>query len=108
MFTLQPKPTFKAEVLIHGPGGGDAKLKLEFAHLGKKALKEFYDSMKVEEGAEPRDDLDAISEIVVGWDGVDTPFSKDALAKLLDNYPSAAFSILEAYSGAVFEAKRKN
>ena len=44
----------------------------------------------------------------VGWEGVDEKFSPEALATLLDNYPSSAKNIFEAYNKGLFEGKQKN
>lgn len=102
MFTIQPKPTFVSEVEIP-TADGVAKIKFEFAHKGRKALTKFIDSLTVE--GEPRDDADALGEIVVGWKGVDQPFSQEALATLVDNYPAAAKSLFNAYLPAMLEGK---
>ena len=108
MFKLQPNPTFKADVTFAVPGGDEGKIKLIFKHKGRKALAEFVKSL-TEEGS-TRTDLDGLLEIIVGWDGVQEPFSKEALETLLDNYPSAAKAIYDVYFPAVSEgtAARKN
>ena len=46
-----------------------------------------------------------VAEIIVGWDGVQEPFSKEALETLLDNYPAAAKVIYDVYFPAVAEGK---
>lgn len=106
MFVLQPKPTFKAEVLIATPGGGEGKVKFEFKHMGRKALKAFFESLG--SGDTARQDSDALLDLVAGWEGVDEKFSAEALDTLLDNYPAAAKSIFEAYNRGLYEGKVKN
>ena len=106
MFQLQPKPTFKSDVTIVTPGGGEGKIKFEFKHMGRKALKAFFESLGEGEGA--RQDNDALLDIIQGWEGVDEKFSPEALDTLLDNYPSAAKAIFEAYNRGLFEGKQKN
>ena len=106
MFALQPKPTFEADVTITTPGGGEGKVTFQFKHLGRKALKSFYESLG--EGEEARKDHEALMDLIAGWKGVDTPFSAEALETLLDNYPSASMALFDAYNKALFEAKQKN
>lgn len=105
MFVLQPKPTFVYPVSIP-TADGDVEIQLTFNHKGKKALKAFFASLG--EGDNARTDLDAISELVSDWSGVDTPYSQEALDILLDNYPSSAKLIFEAYNKGLFEGMRKN
>lgn len=108
MFTLNPNPTFKSEVSFLTPSG-PAKITVVFRHKGRKALKAFMDSLT---DAKPdgslREDIDIVSEIVDGWEGVDVEFSKEALDTLLDNYPSSARAILDAYLPALVEGQAKN
>ncbi len=105
MFVLQPKPVFSAEVIIPTPAG-DGKITFEFKHMGRKALKAFFESLG--EGETARPDSEALLDMVNGWFGVDEKFSPAALESLLDNYPSAAKAIFEAYNKGLFEGKRKN
>lgn len=105
MFVLQPKPTFKSEVIINTPQG-EGKVKFEFKHMGRKSLKAFFESLG--EGDTARQDSEALLDLVAGWEGVDEKFSPEALDTLLDNYPSAAKAIFEAYNRGLFEGKQKN
>lgn len=113
MFTLQPNPTFKLDVTIPTPTG-EGKIKFEFKHKGRKALAEFIKNLvpaETAEGAEPeegRKDSEVLLEIVAGWEGVDQKFSPEALDTLLDNYPSAAKAIFDAYIPALTEGAAKN
>ena len=108
MFVLQPKPTFKAEVTIPTPTG-EGKIKIEFKHKGRKALTEFLQSLPGQEGQkEPREDVDALSEIIADWSGVDTKYSIEALEQLLDGYPTAAKAIFDAYLPALMDGRVKN
>ena len=105
MFVLQPKPTFKQPVAIPTTDG-DATVTFVFKHKGRKALKAFFDSLG--DGETARTDLDALQELVEGWEGVDVPFDAAALDTLLDNYPSAARAIFEGYNKGLFEGRQKN
>lgn len=105
MFKLQPNPTFKKDVTIQSPNG-DGVIEFEFKHKGRKALKAFFDSLG--EGETARPDAEALLDLVAGWGGADGEFSPAALEQLLDDYPTAAKSIFEAYNEGLFEGKAKN
>lgn len=105
MFVLQPKPTFKAEVTIPTPTG-EGKITFEFKHKGRKALKAFFESLG--EGETARQDSEALLDLISDWSGVDEKFSPEALDTLLDNYPSSAKAIFEAYNKGLFEGREKN
>ena len=106
MFALQPKPTFKSEVTIATPGGNEGKIKFEFKHMGKKALKAFFES--IGEGETARPDNEALLDLVAGWEGVDEKFTPESLEILLDNYPAAGHAIFSSYHKALIEGKTKN
>lgn len=107
MFKLNPAPTFRHEVAIPTPTG-PVPLDLEFRHKGKEALIAWSESF------ETQSDLQIIADIVVGWSGVIddsgtlVPWSSEALAKLLDSYPTAARAIFEAYKKVMREGREKN
>lgn len=107
MFKLQPNPTFPADVEVSTPVG-QAKLKLEFKHLGKEALK------KLNENAKTQPDIETLSQIVVDWsevfdaDGNPVAFNVDAMAQLIDAYPAAPFEIFQTYIKAASGSRLKN
>ncbi len=105
MFKLNPNPTFKSEVVIPTTSG-DGKITFEFKHKGRKALKEYIESLG--EGDTAREDVDALGELIAGWSGVDEKFSPEALAILIDAYPGASRAIFEAYNKALLEGRSKN
>jgi len=103
MFKLQPKPTFWAKVAISIPG--EAKpvpIDIEFKHLGRDGLKDFFEHL------EGKTDIEALNDIVLDWKGVDATFCEESLNELLNNYPSAAMSLFDAYRREAMEAKAKN
>lgn len=103
MFKIQPNPTFKTKVGISVPGQAKpAEIEVEFNYFTRKALRDYFDHISGKE------DVEALGEIIVGWSGVDVPYSPEALAELLDNYPAAAGDLFEAFRREVLEAKRKN
>lgn len=105
MFTLNPNPTFKTDVTIPTTDG-DGVIEIEFRHKGRKALKAYFDSLG--EGDDARKDTDALSELIAGWGKIDAEYTPEALETLLDNYPTAAKAIFEAYNKGLFEGRQKN
>lgn len=88
-FTLQPKPTFKANVSIPRAGDEDGVLTFTFNH---KPLKELADLEKLE----GKTATDFLMEIISGWALPDT-FNAENLSLLLENYPAAMRAIPETY-----------
>lgn len=104
MFKLQPKPTFWATVSISVPGQDKpSAIQVQFNHLGREAMKIYFDGLQ-----DGQDDAAALLTIVSGWKGVDAEFSPESLATLIDNYPSAAKAMFEAFTRETLEAKSKN
>lgn len=103
MFKINPNPTFKATVLLSVPGADKpASITVEFKHLAKSALRDYF------AGLDGKSDAEALATVITGWQGVDAEFSVDALALLLDNYPAAAGELFEAFRRELLEARRKN
>ena len=98
---LQPNPTFKAPVAIHVPGGDDAKVTFEFRHRDRDAIKKF--SADIGE----LDDVGIVKLACVGWE-LDDAFTDDNIKLLLDNYISAARSIVATYYDELLKAKLGN
>ena len=106
MFKLNPAPKFPCEVEISTPEG-PLPLALKFKHKGKTALKAWSES------AAGRSDSDFLAEVIADWSVVNeqggtVPFSTEALAGLLDDYPPAARQIYTAYLRAINEGREKN
>lgn len=103
MFKLNPNPTFNAKVQISVPGvDKPATVDVEFKHLSRSAIKSYF------EGIEGKTDAESLSEIIVGWKGVDAPYSKENLDLFLDNYPSSSREMFEAFRRELMEARTKN
>lgn len=88
---LKPDPTFSTAVSIPVPGHKPETLRVVYRHMGREALKQFLS------GVEKRTPLDALFEIVAGWEHPDEPFSREALGELLDNNHAAGAALLETY-----------
>lgn len=103
MFKLNPAPTFKAKVSIPIPGQAKpADIDVEFKHLSAAQRAEVFGNL------DAKTKLEFVSELVVGWSGVDQAFSAKALEALLDNYPAATTAIIEAFNREFFGARAKN
>ena len=103
MFKITPKTTFTAAVELSVPGETKlAAITVEFRHLAKSAIREFFENL------DGKSDAEALGAIIAGWEGVDTPYSPEALATLLDNYPAAAGELFGAFRRELLEARAKN
>ncbi len=102
MFKLARKPTFTATARIHVPGEGEGSINVEFRHFEKAARVAHFEKLA------EKTNLEALSVLVCGWSGCDTPFSEEALGQLLDDYPSAAAGIFDAYFKESAGAVAKN
>lgn len=103
MLKLKPNPTFKAKVAISVAGEQRLPvIDVEFRYLDRDSVQNYFENLR------GKTDAEGLSEIVVGWSGVDAPYSAEALATLLNSYPAAAADLFEAFRRELLEAKRKN
>ncbi|MCY1240180.1 Phage tail assembly chaperone [compost metagenome] len=58
-------------------------------------------------GTKDRKDEELLSEILVGWD-LDETFSPENIALLVQNHPSGARVLVQAYIDELTRARRKN
>ncbi len=116
-FRLNPAPTFAADVMLTVPGAVDAfRLPVTFKHYSQSAFDALVAKTRESESAgKPMPAADWLCHLVVDWgpvvvdeDDKPVPFSREALAKLLDNYPGAFAQINAAYGRALIEARAKN
>ena len=102
MFKIDPNPTFSAPVSVHVPGQGSGSFIAEFVYLDKEARKDYV------EGLPGKSNLEALAEIVVGWNDMDVPFSHENLEKLLNKYDTAAEGFFKAFFEELTGAAAKN
>lgn len=103
MLKIIPDPKFKADVAITVPGVDEpVAVKMEFKYLGRKEYSAFFEGMK------DKPLLDALGELILGWDGFDAPYNAKNLETFLDAYPAAGLEIVSAYQRALFESRVKN
>lgn len=116
MLKLVPNPTFA--VNVHIPVAGEVEDKVVRAHfkfLKKEELANYLKSL------EKRQDHEALSEIVVGWEtkdgvtsdgqnyeGIDAEFTAENLQGLLGTYAMAAHSLFSAFRDESLKAKKGN
>lgn len=104
LFSLTPPATFPATVDIPRPGAEPAKLSLTFRHMTKEELNVWLAS-----GTEVKSDAEWLGAIVVGWEGVNTAFSPEALALLVSNYHQPAVeAIVAKFLSELTEVRRGN
>jgi hypothetical protein len=112
MFKLAPNPSFPVKVLVHVPGQGRTQpFEVEFRHMSQSSLQQFLEEVRGKKDAEA---IDALASIIVGWDGVagadgaPVPFSRAALATMIDLFPSAAQALFTAYAEELAGARLGN
>ena len=99
--TLTASPTFKATVKIPVPGGKAAPVEFKFNGQTKDQFKAWLEKLA------DMEDLDALMEIVSGWD-LEDPFNADNVSQLLQSYVGAARVILETYINEISAARLGN
>lgn len=100
-FKLNPEPTFKASVRIPVPGGESESVEFTFKHRTKTQIKAFPAECK------DKPDDEVVKMCVVAW-GLDDQFNDENVARLVENYPRAAWAIVEAYLGELTRARLGN
>ena len=103
MFKLQPNPTFTTKVPLSVPGEVQpTSVTVTFKHLTRPKIQSYF------EGLKGKTDTEGLGEIIVAWEGIDTPYSVESLQLLLDNYPTAAAELYDAFRTELMESRRKN
>jgi len=104
MFQLQPNPTFKHPVEIPIPGSEIMGIvEFEFRHQTKKALQEWAKSANADTL-----DVDYLALVIVGWENMSEPYSRESLEALLDNYLGAGRAIFNGYLAGLSGGRQKN
>lgn len=104
MFVLKQSPTYKWPVSFALPSDGklqDHTITVEFKRYTNDELVALTNDPEIT-------DIKIAKASVVGWDGVDTPFSPEALAELLQQTPVPTAIVLALLDSAQGSAKRKN
>lgn len=100
--SLNPAPTFIAEVGIPVPGGEPHPVKFTFKHRARDEIVEWHKST-----AERDDDVGLFREFVLAWD-LDDAFTDENIARLLNNYPGASSAITVGYLRELRGVRAKN
>ena len=101
-FNLDPAPTFGADVPITRPElDAPALLPITFRHQSRDDLKAWV------AGIAEKGDAASLHEVIVGWDA-SGPYSREALDKLLADFPPSANELIHGYLRALTESRAKN
>lgn len=110
MFKIIPNPTFTATVALSAPGSDRAgEITFTFRHKTARELAAWNGRAATADG-----DAAFLDEVIEAWAGVvgegdaPVPYSRGALAQLLDNFPAAGSEIYLAYSRQLRDARAKN
>ncbi len=100
MIKIKPEiSTFKAPVKVTPFGGEAETITIEFTYMPISKAMELTKEKTVGE---------VLAEIVKGWEGVDAPFTPEALADLLDHNPAIGMELFQGYFAALAETRAKN
>ena len=103
MLKLTPDPQFKAKVAITVPGqDAPARITVTYKYMTKSQAEAW------SRGLEGKSDADALADVVLGWEGVDAPYSRESLDQLLDADPAAGLELLVAFRKNLLESRQKN
>lgn len=110
MFKIVANPTFSCPVKLSVPGeDAPGAVRITFRHKGARDLHRWLAS-----ALERETDVDFLDEVIEGWQGVfgaddaPVPYTKAALAQLLDAYPAAGKEITQAYNRQLADARAGN
>lgn len=103
MLKLKASPTFTAKVEIPTPTG-PVSIKVDFKHMTKAQYAEFIEA----ESKSKRSDQEALMDIMAGWSGVDSEFSKENVAELCEQYHKAASAIVEGFITSLTQGRVGN
>lgn len=113
MFKLSPEIEFAADCQLSRPGVPVATVvKLTFRHKGVEARDDWL--KRYVEAAKGSAESGVLLEVVAGWDGIvddsaaAVPFTPEAFAMLVGNFPTAADEVVRAYVRAMTESRAKN
>lgn len=121
-FTIQPAPTFKADVSIPRVGGETMVVPFTFRYLDRLQLANVFDQWRkqeeelmeaaegsVEEVTQRETDMqvEQIKQIVTGW-AFDDEFNEENIRALLLTSVAAPSAVLKAYHQAYLPAKSGN
>jgi len=103
MLKINPNPQFTAEVALTEPGKKTpTTVKMTFRYKNREEIVEFSERIKNKPTEE------ALTEIVVGWDGIDAECTPENIGALVKNYLPAGFEILNAYYRELSASRVKN
>jgi len=95
MLKLTPNPTFASNVVINVPGGGSETVEFTFNYKTKPEYDEYI--ARTSKSKSKKAAVEALSEIVSGWSGLDAEYSVDSLGKLIENYQGVETKIFAKY-----------
>ena len=104
MFIIKAPPHFDHAVSITGSGGAEQVLLCKFRHRTRDEFRAFM----APEATAGRSDIDTVMQMLVGWDQVDTEFSREAVEALLQNHHQAALELAISYAEGLVGGRAKN
>jgi hypothetical protein len=99
MIKIAQQPEFWTDVTFYAPGGNEVgSARTKWRAVSRSG---YNDLMKL-----PADEI--IRSTLVGWEGIEDEFNVENVNRLIDLIPSAARSLLDAFTRGLFAAERGN
>lgn len=99
---LNPAATFKYSVLIPVPGNASETVAFEFRSKTQDEFDKFAQSV-----GDKENDVELLMDFIVDWD-LPEQFTRENLARLLQNYIGSGFVIYKAYMDELSKARLGN
>ena len=103
--SIKASTTFRAPVEIRRPGDEPP---LKFIGIFKHRSRDQFEALAKDSRENPRKDLDAVLEVLQGWEEMLEPFSRENVEELLQNFHEAADVIASTYVRELGPARRGN
>ena len=100
MIKIKPEvSTFKAPVKLTPFGGEAESVTIEFAYMPVSKAMEIAKEKTIGE---------MLAEIIKGWDGIESPFTPESRAELLDHNPAMGLELFNGFFAGLAESRAKN
>lgn len=100
-FSLNPSPTFTADVKFPVPGDKEASIKVTYNHKDRDQLDDYLKRVQ------KMKDIDSAMEVMAGWDLAEE-FNRENVEKLFCNYLSSSRAVLQSYISELWGARQGN
>lgn len=102
MLKIKANPTFQAKVQIPTYDDGMEEISVEFKYMTVKELSKYISELP------EKTDVQIMTDIIVGWSGVDGDFNKENVEKILDTFHGFSRAVWAAFLETLTQVRAKN